>query len=119
MNGAVLIRWGANVPGRERTGLDVFTRTVGRFEEMAKQGRVHGHREYFSITGRGGGFMIVEGEADELMKILAEEDTLKLNAQASAIVADFEVQAFAGGTDQTTQQLVATFTGSMQELGYM
>jgi hypothetical protein len=119
MNGAILIRWGANVPGRERTGLDVFAKAVGRFEQMTKEGRVHGHREYFALTGRDGGFMLVEGETDELMKILGEEDTLKLNAQASSIVQDFEIQAFAGGTDQATQELVTSFTGSMQELGYL
>jgi hypothetical protein len=119
MNGAVLIRWGTGIPGREAKGLDVLGKAVGRFEELTKQGRVHSHREYFSLTGRDGGFMLVEGEVEELMKILGEEETLQLNAQAAAIVAEFEIQAFAGGSDQTTQELVRNYTASLQELGIM
>jgi hypothetical protein len=119
MTGCVLIRWGAGIAGREAKGLDVFGKAVARFEDMAKQGRVHGHREYFALTGNGGGFMMVEGQLDELMRILAEEETLKLNAQAAAIVHNFEIQLFAGGSDNVTQQLVGNFVGSLQELGYM
>src|SRR5512138_72872 len=119
MNGAVLIRWGANVPGRERVGLEVFGRAVGRFEQLTKEGRVRGHREFFSVTGRDGGFMLVDGELDDLMRILGEEDSLRLNAQAAAIVEDFEIQAFAGGTDQATQQLMGTYTAGLKDLGYL
>ena len=119
MNGTVLIRWGANVPGREAVGLEVFGRAVGRFEQLAKEGRVHGHREYFSVTGHDGGFMLVDGELDELMQILGEEESLRLNAQAAAIVDDFEIQAFAGGNDQTTQQLMSTYIAGLKDLGYL
>ncbi|HEY7176347.1 MAG TPA: hypothetical protein VH442_15635, partial [Micromonosporaceae bacterium] len=68
MNGAVKISWGASVPGREATGLTVFGDAIAYFEGMSKQGRVHGHREYFSVAGGFGGFMMIDGELDELMK---------------------------------------------------
>ena len=119
MNGAVKISWGVSIPGREATGLDVFGRTVQRFEQLAKEGRVHGHHEYFSITGPSSGFMMIEGELDELMKILTEDEIIKLTNEASAIVSDVDIQAYAGGTDQATQQLVTNYTASMNELGYM
>jgi hypothetical protein len=119
MNGAMMIRWGANIPGREAVGLDVFNSAINRFETMTKEGRIHGHREFISLTGRDGGFALLEGEVEELTKILAEEDTLRLNAQASAVVEDFEVQTFAGGTDQAIQQLVGNYATSMRDLGYM
>jgi hypothetical protein len=80
---------------------------------------VDGHREYFSVTGHDGGFMIIEGEVEELTKILVEEETLKLNSQASAVVEDFEIQTFVGGTDQATQQLIGTYTSSLKDIGYM
>jgi hypothetical protein len=114
-----MIRWGANVPGRETTGLEVFGRALNRFEGMTKEGRVQGHREYFSVTGRDGGFLLLEGEVEELTKILTEEETLQLNNQASAVVEDFEIQAYIGGTDQATQELIGTFTSSLKQLGYM
>lgn len=119
MNGAVLIRWGTGIPSREAAGLDVFGKTVTHFEELAKSGRVHGHQEYFSVTGRSGGFMMIDGELDELMKILAEDETIKLTEQASAVVSDLDIQAFAGGNDQTIRQLVTAYTANLQEIGYM
>jgi hypothetical protein len=119
MTGCVLIRWGAGVAGREAKGLDVFGKAVARFEEYAKQGRVHGHREYFALTGGSGGFMIIDGEVEELSRILTEEETIRLNAQAEAIVQDFQIQLFAGGTDQATQQLMGSYVQSLQEIGYM
>jgi hypothetical protein len=63
--------------------------------------------------------MMIDGELDELMKILVEDETIKLTDQASAIVSNLEIQAFAGGTDQTTQQLVTDYTTNLQEIGFM
>jgi hypothetical protein len=119
MHGALMFRWGRSIPGREAASLDVFGSAINRFETLAKEGRIHGHHEYVSITGRDGGFALVEGETEELTKILAEEESLRLNAQASAVVDDFEVQTFIGGTDQAVQQAVGTYTASLHDIGYM
>jgi hypothetical protein len=119
MNGAALIRWGSARAGREVKGLEVFGSAVARFEDMAKQGRIHGHREYFSITGRDGGFMMLEGEVEELTRIVSERETLMLNAQASAIVHDYEIQVYAGGTDQSVAEITGDYATSLQQLGYM
>lgn len=119
MNGAIVIRWGQNIPGREAKGLDVFGSAVARFEGLAKQGRINGHQEYFSVTGTDGGFMIVEGELDELAKIATEQETLNLNAKAASIVEGFEITLYAGGTDQAVQELMGNYASSMGELGYL
>jgi hypothetical protein len=119
VNGAIVIRWGSSVPGREAKGLEVFGQAIERFEGMTKTGRVHAHREYFALTGKEGGFMIVEGQVEELMKISAEPETLALNAKAGAIVEDFEITVYGGGTDQSIQELVGNYTGAVGELGYM
>ena len=119
MTGAVLVRWGASIPGRETKGLEVFGKAIERFEQLAKEGRIHAHREYIALTGRAGGFTILEGEIDELQKILIEPETLTLNSQAEAIVADFEITLYAGGTDKAMQELIGTYVGAMGDLGYM
>jgi hypothetical protein len=119
MNGALMIRWGASIPGREAKSLDVFGSAINRFETLAKSGRIHGHREYLSVTGHDGGFALLEGDVEELTKILVEEETLSLNAQASAVVEDFEVQAFVGGSDQAVQQVVGDYATSLRDIGYM
>jgi hypothetical protein len=119
MTGAIVIRWGAAVAGREAKGLEVFGSAIEKFEGFTKTGRIHGHREYISLTGPSSGFMLIEGEVDELLKIVAEPDTLRLNSQAEAIVHDFSVQVFAGGTDQAVQEVMGTYSGALTELGYL
>ena len=119
MNGATVIRWGAGIPGREATGLDVFGGAVARMEELAKQGRIHSHKEFFALTGRDGGFMICEGDVEELLRIAAEPEILALNTKAAAIVKDFEVQVYGGGSDQAIQELIGNYTTSLSEIGYM
>ena len=119
MTGAALIRWGAQVPGREAKSLEVFGRSIERFEQLAKEGRIHAHREYIALTGRAGGFTILEGEVEELQKILVEPETLALNTQAEAIVTDFEITLYAGGTDKAVQDLIGTYMAAIGDLGYM
>ena len=118
MNGAIQISWKQSVPGREAKGMDVFGSALSRFEGLAKQGRIDSHQEFFAVTGSEGGFMLVTGDLDELLKIAAEPQTLALNAQASAIVQDFTIQVYGGGTDQAVQEMMGTYVGSLQEIGY-
>lgn len=118
-HGAVRVSWGASIPGREAKALEVFGAAVARFEEMQKTGRIHSCREYFSLTGPSGGFMLFEGEIEELMKILVEPETLALNAKAESITSDFMIQVFAGGTDQSVQETMGSYMSSLQELGYL
>lgn len=119
MTGAALIRWGSQVPGREAKALEVFGKSIERFEQLTKEGRIHGHREFIALTGKAGGFTILEGEVEELQKILVEPETTALNSQAAAIVDDFEITLYAGGTDKAVQELIGTYMGAMSQLGYM
>ena len=119
MNGAIIISWGASIPGREAKGLEVFGDALARFDGYAKNGRVHSHREYFALTGRDGGYVIIDGELDELTTILTEDETITLNAQAAAVVNDFHVQLVGGGTEDAVQQVMGTYTGALQTIGYL
>jgi hypothetical protein len=119
MTGALVARWGGNVPGREAKGLEVFGKAVERFEQLQKQGRIHAHHAYLAGTGEVGGFMIVEGELEELQKILVETETLSLNAQAAAICQNFSMQLYIGGSDQTVQQTIGTYVEALGAIGYM
>ena len=119
MMGAVVIRWGASIPVREGKGLEVLSSAVMRFEELRKDGRIQAHREYFSLTGGEGGFMLIEGEVAELQAILVEEQTVKMNAQAAAVVHDFHVQLYGGGDDEAVQSLVTSYVAGLKELGYL
>src|SRR6266540_248683 len=97
MQGAVVIRWEAAIPGREAKGLGVFGQAAARFEGFAKQSHLSAHGECLAVSGANGGFMLVERELTELTRIMTEEETLALNAKAAAIVQDFEIQLSGSG----------------------
>jgi hypothetical protein len=119
MHGAVVARWGATIPGREAKSLEVFGKSLERFETYAKQGRITGHQEYIALTGSNGGFMIIEGEVEELQKILVEPETLALNTQAVSICQDFEINLYGGGTDAAVQEMMGNYMTAVGELGYL
>lgn len=119
MNGALIISWGPPVRGREAKSLEVFGKALAYYEALAKQGRIHAHHEYFNLTGPAGGWMSIEGDVAELLRIQLEEDNLRLQNAASAIVEDFKVQVAAGGNDQTLQQTMTRWTEVSAELGIL
>jgi hypothetical protein len=122
MNGALIVSWGANVPGREAKGLEVFGKALAHFDELAKKGRIHGHKEYLSLTGNVdqlAGVMVVEGPVEELIKIQTEEATRVLLIEGASITKNFTATLAAGGDEQTLTQEITLFTKTQQQLGYL
>lgn len=122
MQGALMITWGSSVRGREPQALATFGKALGYFEGLAKEGRIHGHREYLCLTGnarRRAGLMIVDGELEELQRIQLEDENLRLMAEAATVVDNFEVTLCTGGSDQSVGESVARFQETLQSLGYM
>jgi len=119
MDGAIVIRWGSAIPGREAKGLEVLSQAQQSFDELAKEHRIREHREYFSISGGNGGFMIVEGDLDELAKLMHEPEQLALQAKAAAIVSDFSRELVGGGTDPGVQTIVGNYMNALSEIGYL
>jgi hypothetical protein len=122
MQGALMISWANPVRGREAQSLESFSKALGYFEGLAKEGRIHGHREYFCLTGNSAsrsGFMIVDGELEELQKIQLEDENLRLMAEASSIVEGFEITLCSGGSDQAVGESVSRFVETMSSMGYM
>jgi len=122
MNGALIVTWGSNVPGREAKGLEVFGKALAYFDELAKKGRIHGHKEYLALTGNVdhlAGFMVVEGPVEELIKLQTEEATRALLIEGASIAKDFTATLTAGGDEQTLTQEITLFTKTQQNLGYM
>lgn len=121
MQGAVLITWGPPVRGREAKSLEAFGRAVEYYSELAKEGRIHGHREYFCITGPAerSGFLVIDGEIDELQKFMTEDRSLRLLAEARSVVENIDVTLCAGGSDQSVGETVTRFTDTLAALGYM
>ena len=119
MYGAIVISWGTPVRGREAKSLEVFGKALAHFDALAKSGRIHGHQEFQSRTGKATGFMLVTGEIDELTKIQNEEELLALQTAGATICDDFRVTVYEGGNEQATTQNIQRYLGVLTDLGYL
>jgi hypothetical protein len=115
----MIVRWGNTIPGREAKSLEVLASAQAMFDDLAKSGRIREHREYFAITGGNSGYMIIDGELEELSKLLHEPDQLALDVKATAVVTDFSRELVGGGTDAGIQNMVGIYMGALQEVGYL
>ncbi|HJT37184.1 MAG TPA: hypothetical protein VJ818_02060 [Actinomycetota bacterium] len=122
MNGALIVTWGSNEPGREARGLEVFGKALAHFDELAKKGRIHGHKEYISLTGNVdqlAGVMVVEGAVEELVKIQTEDATRTLLIEAASVTKNFTATLASGGDEGSLTREITLFTKTQQNLGYM
>ena len=112
-NGALIFTWGAPVRGREMKGLAVFGKALGFWDEKAKEGRIHSHHEYFALTGNATertGTMIVEGDLGELLRIQTEDDSLRLQAEASQICENFCVEICEANSEESVNRYVSVLS---------
>ena len=122
MNGALIITWGRNPAGREAKSLEVFGKALAYFDELAKSGRVHSHKEYISLTGNVdevAGTMVVEGSVEELLKIQVEDRTRELLIEGALIAENFTVRVGVGGDEQTLMKEIGLYSKTAQGLGYL
>jgi hypothetical protein len=113
--GAIIMRWDSTTRGREAAGFEAFGGVLGYFEELAKEGRIIGHREYFTLDGSG--TILLEGLLPELHQIVQEDEFMRQAVVGQSMVEGFSVEICAGGSDQTIQELMALEMGTQQELG--
>jgi hypothetical protein len=112
-NGAIIITWGNPVRGREMQSLDVFGRSLAYWDEKAKEGRIHGHHEYFALTGNATqrqGTMVIEGDLDELARLMIDDDNTRLLGEASMIVENLDTSLCEANSDEAITQYVGVLT---------
>ena len=114
--GAIFFSWGAPVRGREAQGLAVFGEALQYYEELAKEGRIIGHREYF-FANREGGSLVIEGLLPELYQLMQENRFIKLQMKAQSIMQGLTMEVAMGGTDQTVNEGMTLYTETLGELG--
>ena len=115
-NGAIIINWGTPVRGREMQSLDVFGKSLAYWDEKAKEGKIHGHHEYFAISGNAtqrAGTMVIEGDLDELARLMIDEENTRLLGQASMIVENLDTSLCEANSDEAITQYV----GVLNDMG--
>jgi hypothetical protein len=112
-NGAIIITWGTPVRGREMQSLDVFGRSLAYWDEKAKEGKIHGHHEYFSISGNAterAGTMVIDGDLGALAQLMVDEENTRLLAEASMIVDNLDTQLCEANSDEAITNYVGVLT---------
>jgi len=109
-NGAIIITWGTPVRGREMQSLDVFGRSLAYWDEKAKEGKIHGHHEYFAISGNAtqrAGTMVIDGDLGELAQLMVDEENTRLLAEASMIVDNLDTSLCEANSDEAITDYVS------------
>jgi hypothetical protein len=119
MTGAIVLRWGGAKVGRETKALETFAKALAYYDGLAKEGRIHAHHEYFSLTGKVGGFAIIEGQVDDLLRIQTEETSMRLLTEAGVTVEDFTIDTYVGGSESAVQHQVTLFGETLQSQGLL
>ena len=96
MADAVLfIGWGAVVPGREQTSLQVFNEGVAYWQRLQEQGEIDNF-EAVTLEPHGGdlqGFVLLRGDREKLERARYSDEFQRLNARAGLVVTRLGVVA--------------------------
>lgn len=117
MNGALVHTWQGTVPSRETKALDVFGRALAYYDELAKEGRIHGHSEFFSAGGSPAGMVIVTGDVDELRAIEMEDQYRQILTEAPLVAQEFRAQIMAGGGAEDVTEGITAYLETLGRLG--
>lgn len=93
-NAAIYCSWGHAIPGRETKALEVFSQAVEFNATLEKQGKIAAHRTYIATTGcmdRFSGFMVLEGEVEQLRAVIDSNEWKALRLKAEHVVHGMEI----------------------------
>jgi formylmethanofuran dehydrogenase subunit C len=117
VNGAILHTWEGTVPGRETKGLEVFGRALAYYDELAKEGRIHGHSEFFAPSGSPAGMVLVTGDVDELRSIEMEDGYMAILTEAPLMAQGFRSQLMGGGSGDDVTEGITRYLETLTRLG--
>jgi hypothetical protein len=88
---AIVYRWRRSIPGREQEAMQVMAENEAFIERMIAEGRA-ASKEYVNVwTEVWTNLVIVRGEPEGLMAMLAEPEHREIVAKAAYIAEDFRV----------------------------
>jgi hypothetical protein len=113
MDGALISEWTNVVRGREAESLGVFQDMQNFWEAKRKDGRITRAAAFLSATPGDSGFQVVEGDFDELSKIVGEDDFMKSALAAHAVLDHLRRHICVGALDgKGTHEAAAAAKGA-------
>lgn len=115
MPAAIVFSYGRPWAGREKLAFEVFQDSMAFFGKLAVDGLCEHPIAY--MPPHGGGMMIVHGERERLLEILAMEDFHRLYLRAGYAVPDLSYDLMMAGEGAVNE--MATWAGIGSELGWI
>jgi hypothetical protein len=118
LDGALMISFGAVVPGREQLAVDCFTDLSRYLGRLVADERIRGFKPFFFADGLVGdmsGFFLVEGRRDELHAVREEGEFVRQLLRAGAASSNVRVSTLVAGSE--AGRLVNLYRSVRAELG--
>ena len=116
MEAALVTTWKNSRSGREKQAIECFMDYMSMLGKKAADGHVSTPEAYFNYDGSGG-FGLVRGESDVLLKLWESDDFRDILSRAQLTVDGIEVRMCAAG--DSVQDMVGRFTQVAGSMGYM
>ena len=120
VDGALMLSFGAVLPGRERLAVDVFVEVGRHLGRLMDAGVLASFRPYFfadGVLGDVSGFFLLEGRRAQLDALRREEAFVRLVLRAGAATANVRVSTLLAGSD--AGRLVNLYREVRGELGLL
>jgi hypothetical protein len=112
--GAIVIRWGTPVRGREQAALEVFVEAAAYYDDLEKNHRITSHHPYISAD-RNGGMWLICGDTMQLAQLREEDDYTRLQLKAQLIAEDYSSELCAGGSVDDLAEPMGMFGEMIQQ----
>lgn len=113
---AIVTTWGNSVPGREGKAIEAFMDYLTLLGKQAADDNVSEPEAYFKYDGSGG-MGLVRGDSAKLLELWESDEFIEMISKAQLTVQDLRAEMYAAG--DTVQDMVANYTRTAGEMGYM
>ncbi|HEV2369776.1 MAG TPA: hypothetical protein VGR90_07860 [Acidimicrobiales bacterium] len=118
VDGALMISFGAVLPGREALAVELFTELSRYLGKLLADEVIGAFKPYFFADGQMGdviGFFLVDGRRDRLDELRRDESFVRMMLRAGAAVEHVRAQTLAAGSQ--AGRLVNLYEDVRHELG--
>jgi hypothetical protein len=111
----LFIGWGTPVRGSEGRGLEVFNEALGLLGRMQQEGRIEGFNVVLlDPNGDLNGYVEVQGSAEQITALRADEEFQRNTIDASLVVDD--LRHLEGHTNEGVAQQMTLYTEALSQV---
>jgi hypothetical protein len=117
--GAIVVTWGAAVPGRERQMLSTLSEALAYTERLQEQGRIDEVLLFVAKTGPNRDTLMLRGDLETLASLLADAEFEGILQDGMLVVQDLDVALWAGGTPNSVAEGLGVHADKLRSHGLL